>query len=537
MAKDRRNEKEKTLSTRITGTHAVLGVDIVSFSTLTTLDMYTAITELTKWIRQALAFNDIEEKDYLWSHGGDGGYLTFATTASCAKAIDVAIAVANRNRSSTFRRENGKSLELRIALHAGIVQESDKLGLGIENEVWGMAINNTARILSVCRPSQILVSRQYFDHYVKEVREHEFQYSASFTRTVKHGRKVDVMNFSKGEIGLNEKQASSVRWQNIGAYWERIQDEYELVADDAMRSGDTIAALVAAKFLDKLGNTDKARKICRIVGDSTDKPDVGYPISAHPFFSRMPPDILYRVIVNSIPRIIRPDEIIFKKGQTATSCFFLVAGDVTIERPFSGSRLSVPIGQIFGEFSLWASNIKRTATLSSHGDGLLLEIPTKEFQEVLRSAKNIERQMNELIQRRIKENVFNSSELFPEIMKTILDKISAYPETKCEKHSVGTVLNIDRTAYLLFNGRVQINGKGGKSLEVSAEGGVRPGSVIGIYSQAGADDGTSATVLDESITLSLEHHVLSEIQSGNPEINKAWNRIYGERVGEFKRAK
>src|SRR5580704_8865022 len=174
------------------GVYAVLGMDIVSFSTLHDDDQIRAIRKLMSWISEALAFHSVTEGDYRWSPAGDGGYLSFTSIAACDKAIDVAFAILEKLQRPDWVPRSGEKTCIRAALHSGTVQEGH--GLGRETNMWGMGINTAARILSLAATSQLLVSRQYFDTYIKERREQDFEVGKVHSHTVKHGARVEVMN-------------------------------------------------------------------------------------------------------------------------------------------------------------------------------------------------------------------------------------------------------------------------------------------------------------------------------------------------------
>jgi class 3 adenylate cyclase len=140
------------------GVYAVLGMDIVSFSTLHDDDQIRAIRKLMSWISEALAFHSVTEGDYRWSPAGDGGYLSFTSIAACDKAIDVAFAILEKLQRPDWVPRSGEKTCIRAALHSGTVQEGH--GLGRETNMWGMGINTAARILSLAATSQLLVSRQ-----------------------------------------------------------------------------------------------------------------------------------------------------------------------------------------------------------------------------------------------------------------------------------------------------------------------------------------------------------------------------------------
>ena len=85
-------ENDRNTST-VTGQHAILGVDIVSFSTLQDEEQLAVIKKLMLLMREALAYNGISDDAYRWSPAGDGGYLTFVTDENCRSAIDVAFSI------------------------------------------------------------------------------------------------------------------------------------------------------------------------------------------------------------------------------------------------------------------------------------------------------------------------------------------------------------------------------------------------------------------------------------------------------------
>lgn len=87
------NDTDHPRSTRLQGIHAILGMDVVSFSTLEDDDQVTAVEALYTWIRQAIRGEGLVEADYRWSPAGDGGYLTFATQEGCSRAIDIAFSI------------------------------------------------------------------------------------------------------------------------------------------------------------------------------------------------------------------------------------------------------------------------------------------------------------------------------------------------------------------------------------------------------------------------------------------------------------
>src|SRR5258705_3466923 len=119
MEKSAKTNRAKDRNADLGGVHAVLGVDIVSFSTHADDDEVRAIEHLLVWISEALAFCGINEADYRWSPAGDGGYLTFASPAACRSAIDVAFSIAQKAQHPSWRPRTGEKLALTLGLHIG----------------------------------------------------------------------------------------------------------------------------------------------------------------------------------------------------------------------------------------------------------------------------------------------------------------------------------------------------------------------------------------------------------------------------------
>src|SRR5215471_5849060 len=115
---------------RIKGVCAVLGVDIVGFSTRSDDDQLIVVKSLIKWIRAALYFHDVHEDDYRWSPAGDGGYLTFKTPNASEKALDICFSILEKAQRQERIPHADNSIKLRFGLHAGSVYESDELGGG-----------------------------------------------------------------------------------------------------------------------------------------------------------------------------------------------------------------------------------------------------------------------------------------------------------------------------------------------------------------------------------------------------------------------
>jgi len=516
------------------GVYAVLGMDIVSFSKLHDDDQIQAIRKLMNWISEALAFESLTEDDYRWSPAGDGGYLSFISVKGCDKAIDVAFAVFNKLQRPDWVPRSGEKICIRAALHSGTIQEGQ--GLGRETNMWGVGINTASRILSLAATSQLLVSRQFFDTYIKEHnREDEFEVGRVHTHTVKHGSKVEVMNIGRGGLGLDNQKAAAKRWRYIGALWRRTTEEYCWLMRDTMHSGDSVAAIAAAKFLLLLGEREQVKKLCQEIGSS--RIDHGSISSiTHRLFGQMPPDLLYKVIEKIKPRVLTASEVLCEEGAQASSCFFPVSGTLVVNVP--GSRDPIPVheGQIVGEFSLWITNLRRTARMSALDDSLVLEMGNKDFTDILAASPEVSNIVYSIVKGRVTENILRSQTLFPGLAAALEGNLSGIP-TVCEKHSTGTQLSLEDATYIVFSGALALPIKGTLPLRVVSEGRIGLERVVGIVSGIGpSPDGPLATVLDEAVILKIDHKTLKDLQARLPSVESAWNAVHGQRLGEIRKA-
>jgi len=136
-----------TIPARINGSHAILGLDVVRFSRLSNDDQISVIKQLISWIKAALAYQSVGEDDFRWSPAGDGGYITFQTPSGSEAAIDVAFSIMDKASHAKWVPKGITQIALRLAVHAGTVEEGDEIGR--TTNIWGEGINTTAFCLFV----------------------------------------------------------------------------------------------------------------------------------------------------------------------------------------------------------------------------------------------------------------------------------------------------------------------------------------------------------------------------------------------------
>ncbi len=519
---------------KLEGARAIVGIDMVGFTRLSEEDQLTAIQHLIEWIQQALAYHGIEKRDFRWSPAGDGGYLTFDSTSACRAAIDLAITIGQKAKDETWRPVKGGPIRIKLAVHAGTVAESSELGR--ETNVWGEGINTTERILGICAPSQILVSQPYFDLYLKARQEPAFTIGEPHWRTVKHNLQVAVRNVYRHDIGLGEREADSSRWQAIAGVWRRTITEFRSLIMDSLKSGEAVPAIAAAKFLLSLEDRETVLQLSQMIGRSETRPWSQFPAQSFFLFSSMPADVLLKVIEQATPRLFLANEILCQEGAPAESCFFAVSGTVIVEAQGLSKKITIPKGQIIGEFSLWIPNIRRTASLRALEDGLFLEINNRKFARVLDdSPEDVAAEVYGVIKRRITENVLASDALFPELTED-LKQLKSKPAITCDRAQPGTELDLSRAAYVLFNGEVSIEPNTDARVTIQAPGRFGMEKVIGIVCEIGRPDGQRAKVLTEAVLVRIPHELLLHWQKTVTQIRDAWERIYGARLGEIRRA-
>ncbi|HYL74509.1 MAG TPA: cyclic nucleotide-binding domain-containing protein [Bryobacteraceae bacterium] len=510
------------------GAFAVLGMDVVSFSTLDEDDQIGVIGQLMKYVRQALMLQDLKEDDYRWSPAGDGGYLTFLSVIAGRSAIDVAFSifqqVANPPRKSFDRR-----FTIRAALHAGSVQESADLGR--DTNIWGMGINTTARILSISDENQLLVSKQYHDTYVKDQPGDAYHFGEPYWRTVKHGITLDVMNASKSGLGLGGDEERGRRWRYLGGLWNKTAEEFEHLMSDTMRSGDSIAAIAAARYLLDMGEEQRVRDFCKILSN-LDAMTVSFPVE-HFLFSGMPSDVLFEVVKSVKPKVIGANEVICEDGVDADSCFFPVSGRIVLEIRGRDEPAPVKKGQMLGEFSLWIPNLKRTARIRSLDPGLVLELGHRPLETVLRQHEDVANIVYSLIQRRVVENTLLSPALFPGMAKAVKDGLSKF-NAKCVKVASGEKLNLSSQAFIMLVGKVRVQCANGGQLDVVGGGHFDQMPVVGIYSTIGNPDGEEGEVLEDTVAVQIGHDTLQEIQTTYKDVGRLWSGLYGTRLHDVK---
>lgn len=104
------------------------------------------------------------------------------------------------------------------------------------------------------------------------------------------------------------------------------------------------------------------------------------------FFKNLPGDSIDSLIFSGKLCKAPANQVLFKEGQVGNTCYILIQGNVVISQ--NGQNLRVMTqGSCFGEIALMMSGGRRTATVTTQLDSILLEIQQNDFYRIL--AQNI----------------------------------------------------------------------------------------------------------------------------------------------------
>lgn len=130
-------------------------------------------------------------------------------------------------------------------------------------------------------------------------------------------------------------------------------------------------------------------------------------LHSSPFFKDLPVDSLDALIFSGRLCQLPANQILFREGQNGNTCYIIIQGNVVISQ--NGRNINTQgQGTSFGEISLLVSQGKRTATVTSQQDTILLEIRQNDFYRVLSQnlilAKEIETLANQRLENDLKRS-------------------------------------------------------------------------------------------------------------------------------------
>ena len=148
----------------------ILTIDIVNYSMRSQHEQLALFKALVEIVRKALPDQARHPVNRLWSPSGDGGSLTFFDTpfdAALITAIMISKYIKDYNKGEFYDENNGlfpkpiEPLEIRTGIHSGPVTKG--IDFDERQNVWGNGINISARVMSMAKPNQIVISESYFE--------------------------------------------------------------------------------------------------------------------------------------------------------------------------------------------------------------------------------------------------------------------------------------------------------------------------------------------------------------------------------------
>jgi TolB-like protein len=207
----------------------VLFMDIVGYSKLLTDQQRERLNELNKIVRETPQFKQAEALNKLIRlPTGDGMALAFFTNPEAALRCAIEINQQIRNHPE---------LPLRMGLHSGPV--SGVTDVNERSNVAGVGINMAQRVMDCGDAGHILLSKRVADdlEQYSQWREHLHEVGQV---EVKHGVKIDLVNFYNGEVGrleLPEKFKEAVKASRLAVSRRRRRIVISVAALIAITSG------------------------------------------------------------------------------------------------------------------------------------------------------------------------------------------------------------------------------------------------------------------------------------------------------------
>src|SRR6476659_3050382 len=193
----------------------VLFIDIVAYSQLLITQQSQQLDTLKQIVRGTEQFREAEaEGKLLRLPTGDGGALVFRTTPEAPVLCALEIARELKNHPE---------LGVRMGIHSGPVNEITDLNE--QANIAGAGINMAQRVMDCGDKGHILLSKRVADDLAQYPRWRSFLHDLGKCE-VKHGMRIDVVNFSGDGIGnpevpkrfqILQKHRAPIRWAFIAA--------------------------------------------------------------------------------------------------------------------------------------------------------------------------------------------------------------------------------------------------------------------------------------------------------------------------------
>lgn len=248
-----------------------------------------------------------------------------------------------------------------------------------------------------------------------------------------------------------------------------------------------------------------------------------------PLFSAMNRGMLRDFLMESNILIAASGDIIFKRNDYSTTCFFIVDGEVEVYvENNEKANILLKSGDFFGEMGL-ISGRRRAYTSKTARECLLIEAPRHTMLKLIDSLECVRRIINEVALKRT---------VHIHIDPTLLEADLNYlvHNAKVKTYAAGDVLfkQGDKSdgLYLIRNGSVTVSRMiGGKEIVLSY---VSAGNYVGeVALVSGQPRVATVRAAVPTEVILLESDRLEEVMARNPELNKLINERYLENIHDY----
>ena len=362
---------------------AVLTFDVVDFSQINTNEKQLAVIQaLIDMLRQAIPNHQIG----LWSPAGDGGSFTFLEDNNAA----VFAALKLGELLNEYNKTPGCCpFDLRTGIHIGPVYKEIDFD-GREN-VWGNGVNISARVASLARKNQILIS----DKACESLGLRNWPgltVTAIGKRWAKHQLSLDLYNIYDKQRNVGTPPSDLEEWYGPFHYpLQQAIDMYEAMLEYQTNARDVFRTLMVAKrLLDLRPKHRGALKTIKSISREWQLFEKN-PLY-HGFFSGLSPSALVYFFQHAEFSDYPRDQIIAKEGDKADSLMMVVSGEIvpTLEGkrlqeviPSTGTKpedaakaqeIVISEGDIVGEMGLFNPGGRRGASLVAHKSAITLTL-------------------------------------------------------------------------------------------------------------------------------------------------------------------
>lgn len=454
----------------------ILTIDIVNYSMRSQHEQLALFKALVEIVRKALPEQARHPANRLWSPSGDGGSLTFFDTpfdAALITAIMISKYIKEYNKGE-FYDENKEllpkptePLEIRTGIHSGPVTKG--IDFDERQNVWGNGINISARVMSMAKPNQIVISESYYeDASLSRDAEHP---GIEIIRIGKWWAKHNLPIFLYNVYAETDNAGISVHevdeWfgplhyplENAIRIYEGMLDGEKKDAKYPFR-----VAAIAKRILDVEPQHSGAKAALESLSKKR-FPSHG-PTLYHPLFSDFSPTTISYFFEKSNFRVYNEGETIMTEGEKANSMMMIVSGKIELLK--SGNAVyTFPEGDLIGEMGLFEENGKRSATLIASKRSMVLEIDYDSIRTVSGSPNSRENVMRQEIQRgiwisytrRTIENKLNYHDLFSSLNNIARDKLKDSAYLIPSDYQTPAELSIDdawKNLVLVINGKIRV---------------------------------------------------------------------------------